>query len=145
MSSLSTFETHWDQTRALLGAKYFYEDEKILISTDFECGNGEEILRSQGSEFQMRSETEPGSGTMFEEKPTYFCVGIHNKLKKFRKIRLFISNFTHCLDDTKYITVRQGVNECYHLTQENVTAEVFHHIDRHTQEGLLKLNVDLPP
>ena len=145
MSSLSTFEDHWDGSRALLGAKYFYEDEEILIATDFECGSGEEILKSEDDTFLMRSETEPGRGHIFEGKSTYFCVGIHNKRKTSRRIRLVISNFTHCLDDTKYITVRQGVDTWSHLPLEDVTAEVFRSIDRHTQEGELRLSVDLPP
>ena len=114
MSSLSTFEKHWDGSRAVMGAKYSYEDEDILIATDFECGSGEEILKVEDDTFVMRSETEPGWGHIFEGKSTYFCVGIHNKRKTSRKINLLISNFTHDLPETKYITVRQGVDKWYH-------------------------------
>jgi len=128
---------YWDRSRASKGKNYSYEDKDILIATDFECGSGEEIVKVNDNSFQMRSETEPGKGHRFEGKSTYFCVGLHNKLKKPTRIRLTILNFTHDLKETKYITVRRGADDWYHLPLDDVTPD--------TDKKELRLDVDLPP
>jgi len=137
MSGLSNLVSHWDQSRVAQKADYWYEDDAILIATDFECGSGADITELGQDTFGMRSQPEPGHDHPFAGKSTYFCVGVHNKLEESRRVQLVITEFTHDLDQVKYITVRQGHDHWYRLPLEDVVAD--------TESGQLRLGIDLPP
>ena len=137
MSALSAFVPDWDQSRVSSGRDYTYQDESILIATDFECGSSEEIFKVGDDSFQMGCEPEPGTEHRFAGKATYFCVGLHNKRKTPRRIRLTVLNLTHDLKETRHVTVRQGADHWSHLPHRDVTPN--------TDRKELRLDVDLPP
>jgi len=87
MSGLSKHNPIWDQTRAQSECDRVYEDDGILIATNFECGNGKSIRSTGADHYEMSLEPEPGDH-VFSGQSYYFCVGLRNKTPTSRAIQL---------------------------------------------------------
>ena len=87
MPGLSKHNPIWDTTRSERGGDYVYEDEDILIATDFECGNGHHIHRTGRDEYALEVEAEPGDH-VYGGWGYYFCVGLRNKRDEPARVRV---------------------------------------------------------
>ena len=90
VSELSTHNPIWDQTRARRTGTFVYEDDTILIATDFECGNGHRIRRLGSLEYMIEAEPEPGNHQYGGWGYT-FCFGLRNRQETGRQIRIRIT------------------------------------------------------
>jgi len=136
VSALSRYISYWDQSRARAGRDYCYEDEEIIIATDFECGSGRGIRRLGENQFQMHCEADPPGSHPFSGKSTYFCLGIKNKRNTRRRIMLTLLGFSHDLKEVQSITVRAG-RAWRQLPASDILPS--------PQSGSLTLRATLPP
>ncbi|MBT7303438.1 MAG: hypothetical protein HN849_28165 [Victivallales bacterium] len=90
VSELSTHNPIWDQTRARRTGTFVYEDDEVLIATDFECGNGHRIRKLGSLEYTIEAEPEPGKHQYGGWGYT-FCFGVRNKQETGRQIRIRVA------------------------------------------------------
>ncbi|MDF2721813.1 MAG: putative carboxypeptidase Zn-dependent [Paenibacillus sp.] len=89
MSLLSVYHPLWDQTRKAEDPSRCFEDDSLLLSTDFECGNGHKLRRIDDDFYELTIEAEPGHH-MYSGKGYYFCFGVMNKSNAQRMVRIRI-------------------------------------------------------
>ena len=106
---LSAYRPWWDQTRAQVGAERVFEDDDLLIATDFECGNGRAIRPLGGDRYAMDLEPDPGAHR-FSGKSYYFCFGVRSKRGGSRQIRMRLRNcgFPEWYAWTRHVVTRRG-------------------------------------
>ena len=115
MPGLSKHNPIWDQTRASIGNDYVYEDDNVLIATDFECGNGHHIRRLGPGEYALDVEKEPGDHA-YSGWGYYFCFGIRNRRREPTRVRVRVTappgppgtNPDHFAAQTKHAVLRRG-------------------------------------
>ena len=95
-SALHTYDPGWEDVRGATSAHpaRVYEDDTLLIATDFEGGNGHAIERLSGDRFSVRMEPDPGDHR-FKGVGYYACVGVRNKTGTARRVRLHLSARIH--------------------------------------------------
>jgi len=106
---LSQYRPTWDRTRATCGGDYVYEDDEILIATDFECGNGQNIRRLDAARYALDLEPEPGRHR-FSGKSYYFCFGVRNKRPEARTLVMELRNhgLPQWYEQTQHVVTRRG-------------------------------------
>lgn len=67
----------WDSARENLTDRIF-EDDEIVLTSNFECGNGYQIRRLSGCAYEIHIEPEPGNHH-FSGSGCYFCFSASNK------------------------------------------------------------------
>lgn len=77
MSITDHYNPIWDRTRQALPARV-YEDEDIILTSDFECGNGFHFRKLPNGRYALDIEPEPGNHH-FSGSGCYFCFGVLNK------------------------------------------------------------------
>lgn len=78
MKGLSDYNPIWEDARTKNSSAHIYEDEDILIATDFEGGNGTDIERLGQDRYFMRLEPEPGNHR-YSGKSGYISFGVRSK------------------------------------------------------------------
>lgn len=71
------YAPHWDPFRKALPERVF-EDENIIIASNFECGNGFRMHRLDNGRYAVHIEPEPGDH-LFSGSGCYFCFAVLNK------------------------------------------------------------------
>jgi len=86
-----------------------YEDDDLVLATDFECGNGRAIRALGPDHYAMELEPEPGVHR-FSGRAYYFCFGVRNKRSEAREIRMRLSNagFPEWYQWTQHVVTRRG-------------------------------------
>ena len=112
MSRLHTYDPGWEDVRGATNAHpaRVYEDNTLLIATDFEGGNGHAIERLSGDRFSVRMEPDPGDHR-FKGVGYYACVGVRNKTGTARRVRLHLSARIHRGETwlgQEHMVLRQG-------------------------------------
>ena len=105
---LAGWRDTWDRTRAASGGAYVFEDDDVLIATDFECGNGTNI-RAEDDGYALDLEPEPGEN-QFSGDSYYFCFGARSKRKGGHAIRVTLRNKgrEQWYRQTRHVVVRRG-------------------------------------
>ena len=126
----------WDQTRANDGQDRVYEDDGVLIATDFECGNGKSIRQTGTDAYALDLEPEPGEH-QFSAKSYYFCFGVRNKRSEPRTVVVNLRNegLLQWYEQTQHVVTRRG-EEWGHLPPEAFRG--------FPDEERLELTLDLP-
>ena len=95
-SALHAYDPGWEDVRGATAAHpaRVYEDDVLLIATDFEGGNGHAITRLDEDRFSVRMEPDPGDHR-FKGVGYYACIGVRNKTGAARRIRLQLSARIH--------------------------------------------------
>ena len=109
MSFLHRYDPRWEDVRRDDGARA-YEDDEILIATDFEGGNGCNIRRFGADEFGLVLEPDPGEHR-FAGVGYYVCFGVVNKRDSPRTIRVRLRTRVHSGEswhDHRHLIARQG-------------------------------------
>ena len=86
MKGLADFDSRWDQT-ARTGRGDVFEDDRLLVATDFEGGNGENVRQIAEDHSSVDLEKEPGEHR-FGGLGYYVCLGLRNKLPEGRTVRV---------------------------------------------------------
>ena len=86
MKGLADHDPRWDPT-ARAGRGGTFEDERLLLATDFEGGNGENLRRLGTDHYAVDLEKEPGNHR-FSGQGYYACLGLYNKLRDRRPVRV---------------------------------------------------------
>lgn len=125
----------WDQTRAESGENYIYEDEHVLIATDFECASGINF-RPDGDGYAIDLEPEPGDHA-YSGMSYYYCFGICNKSPEPRRlpVRLHGNMREKFAADQAHAVLRRG-DAWSHLAPDAVRAL--------PNTEILELHLDLP-
>ena len=100
----------WDNARAQAGVTRIYEDEAVLIATDFEGGNGTDFRLLGENHYALRLEPEPGQHR-FENAAYYVNFGIRNKSEEKLEVRVRREAHTHEREDwkdQKHMVLRRG-------------------------------------
>ena len=87
MTGLSRYDPRWEQARANGDESRVYEDDGVLIATDFEGGNGRDIRLLGPDHYAVTLELEPGTHR-FSGRSYYYCFGIQNKRANRRTVRV---------------------------------------------------------
>ena len=87
MTGLAQFNPLWQPVRATGEPTRVYEDDQVLIATDFEGGNGAHIRRLGSGEYAVTLEPEPGEHR-FSGRSYYYCVGVRSKRPAASTVRL---------------------------------------------------------
>ena len=109
MSFLHRYDLRWEDVRRDDGARA-YEDDEILIATDFEGGNGTNIRRFGTDDFGLVLEPDPGDHR-FAGVGYYVCFGVANKRSSPRTIRVRLRTRVHFGEswhDHRHMVVRQA-------------------------------------
>ena len=131
---LSTWNPIWDQTRAQSGKNYVYEDEDVLIATDFECANGENF-RPDGEGYAIDLEPEPGDHR-YGGRANYYCFAIKNKHPEPRAVSVSLrGNMEGAFTGQAHAVLRRG-NTWFHLDPKAVHP--------HPDTEVLQLDLPLP-
>ena len=110
MAGLAGLNPLWDQSRAEAAPGRIYEDDSVLIATDFEGGNGTDIRRLGPDRYAITLEPEPGSHR-FSGRSYYFCFGVRNKRAAPATVRVTVQAQPHANEDfggIKHAVVRRG-------------------------------------
>lgn len=83
---LSRLDPCVDPSRARQGGDHVLEDDRLVLATDFECGNGCRPRR-EGAAYALDLEPEPGHHR-FSGKSYYFCCGLQNRTGRPLDVRL---------------------------------------------------------
>ena len=96
MSVLHTYDPGWEDVRRAATAHpaRVYEDDALLIATDFEGGNGHAIERLGEDRFTIHMEPDPGEHR-FKGVGYYVCVGLRNTSGAARRLRLQLTAHIH--------------------------------------------------
>ena len=112
MSGLSTYNPIWDQSRASTGDGRTFEDEAIIIATDFEGGNGSNIKKVGADHFSIDLEPEPGENPYgYSGIAYYVCFGVRNKLNRERTVRVRLNGICMGREDfsaQRHMVIRKG-------------------------------------
>lgn len=112
MPGLSTYNSSWDQTRANQAAEYVYEDDSIIIATDFEGGNGNKIQRSGNALYELDLEPEPGDNPYgYSGIAYYVCFGVRSKTRTTQQIHVRLNGKCKGVENfsaQKHMVVRRG-------------------------------------
>ena len=109
MSILHRYDPRWDDVRRDEGL-LAYEDDEILIASDFEGGNGCNIRRFGDDDFGLVLEPDPGDHR-FAGVGYYVCFGVVNKRPAPRTIRVRLRTRVHSGEswhDHRHMIVREG-------------------------------------
>jgi len=114
MSGLHQYNPCWEAVRSQGSETRVYKDESVLIATDFEGGNGDNLRRLHKDYYAVHLEPEPGQHT-YSGKAYYFCFGIRNQRTDPRSVRIRIE--TDGWDgkwakQTKHVVIRNGGRWC---------------------------------
>jgi len=143
MTGFSKHNPIWDQTRKTTLDGLVYEDDEVVIATDFECGNGRNIRKLGAAEYSLDVEPEPGEH-LYSGWGYYFCFGVRNKRSDAARIRVRV--------DTP--PPPEGVRRDLFAAQTKHAvlrrAGRFSQVDPAAIEGLpegtaVRLTLDLPP
>ena len=95
-SALHTYDPGWEDVRRASSEHpaRVYEDDALLITTDFEGGNGHVIERLGEDRFTIHMEPDPGEHR-FKGVGYYVCVGLRNKSGAARRLRLQLAAHIH--------------------------------------------------
>ena len=110
MTGLSRYNPIWEQARAGGDPGRVYQDDAVLIATDFEGGNGTNIRRLGDDYYALELEPEPGSHP-YSDKAYYFCFGVRNLLpgKRTVRVRLEVRNgWDNWPTETQHVVLRRG-------------------------------------
>jgi hypothetical protein len=137
MSVLHTYHPGWEDVRRAVSAypARVYEDDGLLIATDFEGGNGHAIERLDDGLFSIRMEPDPGDHR-FKGAGYYACVGVRNKSGAARRIRLQLAARVHQGESwlgQEHMVVRRG--GCWRHLDRTVVGSA---------DDALELTLDLP-
>jgi hypothetical protein len=88
VSQLVGYNPLWEAARARDGGEgRVFEDEAVLLATDFEGGNGTDLHRIGPDHYSIRLETEPGQHA-YSGNGYYLCFGVHNRRGQGRTIHV---------------------------------------------------------
>ena len=110
MSGLYQYNHCWEIIRAQGHETRVYEDNFILIATDFEGGNGADLRRLARDYYAIRLEPEPGKH-IYSGKAYYFCFGIRNQRPEPRSMRIRVEACGwdgKWSEQTKHVVLRRG-------------------------------------
>ena len=99
-SALHTYDSCWEDVRgaATADSPRVYEDDTLLIASDFEGGNGHAIERLGADRFTAHMEPDPGQHR-FQGVGYYACIGLRNKGGAARRVRLRLTARIHRGED----------------------------------------------
>jgi len=110
MSGLHRYNPCWEAARSQGSETRVYQDDSILIATDFEGGNGDNLRCLDKDYYAVRLEPEPGQHR-FSGKAYYFCFGIRNQRTESRRVRVRIETEGwdgNWAKQTKHVVLRRG-------------------------------------
>ncbi|RLI36061.1 hypothetical protein DRO55_04260 [Candidatus Bathyarchaeota archaeon] len=84
-----------------------YSGKDVEITSDFECGNGEDIKYIGFNHFSMRARKDWGSGDFYNTMSWYFCIRIKNKLGVNRLLRLDVHGIDKLDGDEAYVWMKK--------------------------------------
>ena len=110
MSGLHRYNPCWEAVRSQGSESRVYGDDSILIASDFEGSNGDNLRRLDEDYYAVRLEPEPGQH-IYSGKAYYFCVGIRNQRTEPRAVRVRIETDGwdgKWAEQTKHVVLRRG-------------------------------------
>ena len=111
MTGLAQYDPLWQPVRATGEPTRVYEDDQVLIATDFEGGNGAHIRRLGSGEYAVTLEPEPGEHR-FSGRSYYYCVGVRSKRPAASTVRLRLEGHAHGTEsfgrDVRHAVLRRG-------------------------------------
>jgi hypothetical protein len=111
MTGLAQYNPLWQPVRATGEPTRVYEDDQVLIATDFEGGNGAHIRRLGSGEYAVTLEPEPGEHR-FSGRSYYYCVGVRSKRPAASTVRLRLEGHAHGTEsfgrDVRHAVLRRG-------------------------------------
>ena len=114
----------WDKSRCTLDGRS-YEDDKIILASNFECGNGYNFRKVGSERYYLEVEPEPGEHS-FSNQGYYFCVAVLNKLDSRRSVTIEIKGGREIFADggpddqvNKHVIIKRG-ETWSHLPEENI-------------------------
>ena len=110
MSGLHQNNPCWDSARSAQPEGRVWEDDAIILATDFEGGNGTNVRPLGRNHYAIDLEPEPGEHR-FSGKGYYFCFGVRNRLHESRwvQIRLQAAGFDGKWSaGTRHVVLRRG-------------------------------------
>jgi hypothetical protein len=110
VSDLVGYDPIWEKVRVRDDLSRVYEDDSVLIATDFEGGNGHEIRKLGENFYAMRPEPDPGEHR-FKGVGYYACFGVRSKLDKARAVRVRLQAKVHSHEswlDHRHMIVRRA-------------------------------------
>ncbi len=117
---LSRYRPYWDQTRSQSGCGCVYEDDSLVIATDFECANGRNARRESEQLYALDLEPEPGNHE-YSNQGYYFCFGLRGKRLTGHRIWIRLrTTFRNAFADGTGHVVLQQDGRWSHLPAERI-------------------------
>ena len=110
----------WDTTRKDL-ADCLYEDDSVILASNFECGNGFHFRKTKGAHYVVDIQPEPGNH-IFSGKGFYFCFAALNKKDTPERIVLEVRRPNGSILATKFVIVKHG-SQWSHLPKNQMRPE----------------------
>ena len=118
----------WDKSRTHLPER-FYEDEDIILASNFECGNGYNFYKLGVNHYFFEVEPEPGEHS-FSNKGYYFCTAVLNKLDEPTTVTIEVKGGREIFADgspeaqvNKHVILKRG-NAWSHIPEHKILPPV---------------------